>query len=100
MQGIETPGRQLLHEWMAADPKRTQSFIGKKLGVSQPGVGAWVRGVSRPDRRFRDALLALCGIPVEAWDTAEERAAHDELMQRAAEQPEERSATGTDGGAT
>jgi transcriptional regulator with XRE-family HTH domain len=61
---------------MAADPKiRTQGFIARQLGVSQPAVSGWLKGKPRPDDDRRALIAALTGgdISAEDWETSEER---------------------------
>lgn len=81
---IRTPGQKALRDWLDADPARSQGAIAKALGVSQPAVGYWVKGTSRPNAGLREALLALCGIPVADWELAEEREQRDAALARIA----------------
>lgn len=117
-RGIQSAGRAALVDWMDADKAtRGQTFVAKKVGVSQPAVRAWIRGDSRPEPHLRPALELLCGIPSEAWEIPEERQKREDAMARiraeAAAEDAERSGeehrsgdhgalagdTGTDGGA-
>jgi predicted transcriptional regulator len=67
---------------MDAEPKlRTQTAVAKLLGVTQPAVSSWLRGVSRPEPMYRDALQGLAGIPQDSWELASERKRR-ELMRR------------------
>lgn len=81
-QGILTDGRAQLVEWMAAAEGRTQGFVARKLGISQPAVRNWIQGTSRPENPYRDALEALCGIPPKAWELPEEREKRDQALAR------------------
>lgn len=74
--GLETEGRRLLVQWLAApsDPPRSQSSLSRQLGLNQSAVSQWVRGLSRPDAHMRDVLELVCGIPARAWQTSAEQA--------------------------
>lgn len=60
----------------------SQSDVGRKLGVSQPTVSAWVSGRTRPEPHLRDALQALTGIPVSEWEQPEEREQRNAAIER------------------
>lgn len=83
--GIQSLGRDLLIKWMASGTGRSQGYIAKKLGVSQPAVRNWVVGTSRPEPHFRDALQALCGIPPSAWELEVERQQRETALHNIAE---------------
>lgn len=81
---IKTEGQRAFIDWMAADPARSQGSVARALGVSQPAVGYWAKGTSRPQPQFRAALKALCGIEEGAWELAEERQQRDDALARIA----------------
>jgi transcriptional regulator with XRE-family HTH domain len=81
---IRTPGQQALIDWLKAEPGRSQGSVATALGVSQPAVGYWVKGTSRPEAAKRAALFALCGIPESDWETNEERQQRAEALARIA----------------
>lgn len=81
---IRTPGQQALIDWLKAGPGRSQGTVATALGVSQPAVGYWVKGTSRPEGPKRAALFALCGIPETDWELAEERQKRDDALARIA----------------
>jgi DNA-binding transcriptional regulator YdaS (Cro superfamily) len=81
-----------LARWQAAGPRRQrgQSAIARALGVSQPAVSAWLKGVSRPEGYLRrEALEELTGGAVKAadWTTPEERRQGKVLLARLAGEP-------------
>lgn len=81
MADVTTPGRDALVAWMAANPKeRTQGYIARVLGVSQPAVGAWVHGRSRPDAHYREPIEQLTGIKPEDWELPEEAARRERAL--------------------
>ncbi len=82
---IRTPGQQALIDWLKAEPGRSQGSVATALGVSQPAVGYWVKGTSRPESAKRAALLALCGIPEADWETEEERRDRSDALARIAD---------------
>ena len=67
---VETRGRELLAAHLEST---TQTALAKRLGVAQPRISDWVSGACRPRDQPREMLLAVAGIPVDAWRTAEER---------------------------
>jgi transcriptional regulator with XRE-family HTH domain len=75
----EVRGRMLLRRWLDADPSRSQSWLARRLHVSQPSVTAWLNGDSRPEAHNREALALLTGIPAPAWMTDDEHAIVEEL---------------------
>lgn len=79
-----TEGQKLLRAWIAADPGRTQGSVARALKISQPAVGYWVKGTSRPEPMLRAALKVLCGIEESAWELPEERAKREATMAQAA----------------
>jgi hypothetical protein len=54
--------------------RRTQAWLATQLGVKQPIVSKWVRGLSRPEPHLRDAIEVLFPGRVLAadWRTDEE----------------------------
>lgn len=79
---VKTIGARLLRVWMSKDPKlRTQSYIARKLGVSQPSVSGWLRYLSRPETHHRISLRRLAKIPESSWITPQEM----RLMSRASD---------------
>lgn len=81
---IRTEGQRALLAWIASDPTRSQGTVARALGVSQPAVGYWCKGTSRPESPKRAALFALCGIPEADWELEEERKQRDEALGRIA----------------
>jgi transcriptional regulator with XRE-family HTH domain len=81
---IRTPGQRALIDWIAAAPNRSQGSVARALGISQPAVGYWVRGVSRPGPGLREALAALCGIAESDWELESERTQRAEALARIA----------------
>ena len=81
-----TVARARLAAWQAEDPKRrNQTEIAKALDVKASTVSRWVSGDARPDDgAMRTAIERLTGIPAVTWKTADERAADDALVARAA----------------
>ena len=59
-------GRHRLNEAMDR-AGLTQEALGRVLGVRQPNVSTWCRGIGCPSRRHREALEALLGIPRGSW---------------------------------
>jgi transcriptional regulator with XRE-family HTH domain len=94
VQGIETEGRRLLNAWFEADSDRNGARLAKIVGVSQPAVSMWRRGVWRPEQPHRDILFELCGIPQLSWELPEERERREKALANVAAL----GATGTDGG--
>lgn len=70
----DTPGRQKFEEWIAADASRSITQVATALGISQPAVSNWLRGVARPKHDYRLAIQRICAIPANDWDTDEDRA--------------------------
>lgn len=71
-----TRGRKLLLQWVSEDPAgRTQTAIGRALGVTQPSVADWMSGKSRPKPDQRVGLERLSGGAIErdSWMTPGER---------------------------
>ena len=81
---IRTLGQKALIDWLRAERGRSQGTVATALGVSQPAVGYWVKGTSRPEGAKRAALLALCGIPEADWETEDERRQRDAALARIA----------------
>lgn len=74
VETIETGGRRLLVEWLAADPEhRTKTLVATACGVSSSAVGQWCSGRVVPAHVYRPALSVLAGIPETAWVTDGER---------------------------
>lgn len=64
-----TMGRKLLVERIQSDPDWTQAKLAVSLDCKQPSVSAWIRGETRPDTHFRQAIERLMGIPMGTWLT-------------------------------
>lgn len=66
-----------------ADPDSglSQAKIAKRLGVTQPAVGGWLAGHTRPTAQSRAMLAQLFGIPESDWQTAEEVAQVEALRE-------------------
>jgi len=69
----ETRGKLALAEWLAAEAGRSETSLAATLGVTQPLIAMWLRGVARPASDLRVALERLCSIPQEDWLDTEER---------------------------
>jgi hypothetical protein len=74
----DTDGRQLLAKITSREPGKdppswSQKRIADALRISQPSVSGWVRGTSRPEPEYREALEHLLGVPRDAWLTSDER---------------------------
>jgi len=67
-----TIGRRLLRERMEERGVK-QTHLAAKLGIGQPSVSLWLRGVSRPEPHHREALEYLLDVPAESWLTEEEQ---------------------------
>lgn len=95
-EGIQTEGRKLLRDWFEGKlddgGKRPRSKLAELLGVSEPAIGYWLKGTSRPELHYRAAIEAICGIPATAWELSEERAKLADALERLA--AEERKAEG------
>lgn len=61
---------------------RSQNDLAGDLGVKQPSVSVWLRGLARPEPHLRAALELLAGIPVADWDTEDERALVERVRAR------------------
>ena len=81
-------GAELLRRWLD-EQNLSQTEAAAVLGVTQPAVSQWTRGVSRPDPHLRRAIAAITAIPETSWETADERA----QVERAVNAARERSAT-------
>lgn len=93
----QTDALRRLMKWMSRDPKRTQAWLARQLGVSAPSVHAWMKGQTRPEPHLRKALRELASIPEESWWNDDERKAFAATMKRAdAPDPPRPSRTGTD----
>jgi transcriptional regulator with XRE-family HTH domain len=77
MQGI-TEGHKKLRAWLEAEG-RSQSALGRKLGVSQTAVALWVKPGHRPSYLHRAALEKLGVCPATDWETKAERKKREEL---------------------
>lgn len=87
-----TAGQKRLKTWLSADKKsRSQAALARLLGVTQPAVSQWLRGVSRPEMPHRVAIEHLTGIHADEWLSKGETRALAGAIQRI-----DRS-TGTDG---
>lgn len=82
--GLHTEGRRLLCLWLD-DPGRSQAKFAAALGVGQPSVSLWVRGISRPEPHLREAIEIVAGIQRDAWTTSDERDAIEGVRARAGE---------------
>ena len=51
-----------------ARTSKTHEEIAKLVGVSRVAVSHWVAGTKKPAMERRSKLLALFGIPVDAWE--------------------------------
>lgn len=82
MATTDTPGRAALSAYLSdpAHPERSQSALAKMLGINQSSISGWVRGTARPEPHLRTALQFLAGIRAETWDTAEERALIERVL--------------------
>lgn len=92
---IETPARTKLVEWAAGHKRRTQTWIARCCGVSQPAVRGWFDGTSRPEPHLRKVIEALTGGEVREsdWELLEEAQHRANALERIRlETP-----TGTDG---
>ena len=69
---VLTEGQRLFDEFMAVNDL-TLAAVSEVLGVSEPTVMNWRRGLSRPLSEFHRAKIeAYMGIPQNAWRTPEE----------------------------
>ena len=82
---LRTKGRASLARWMEQGPRRErgQTAIGRVVGVKQPAVGQWLRGITRPEAQHRIPLQTLTGIPSGDWDLPEEKEALEAALDRA-----------------
>jgi transcriptional regulator with XRE-family HTH domain len=92
----ETRGRALLRAFLDEDPARSQRWLAVLLGIEQPSVSAWLRGLSRPEPHLRDALAQIARIPAQEWETPGERRQRIRSVERAERVPG-LLATGTEG---
>ena len=65
-----TRGARLLLEWMAEDKRRTQKWLGSRIGEHQTNVSAWIIGRAIPIAAAI-AIRVETGVPVEAWAVEE-----------------------------
>lgn len=71
---VLTEGQRLFDGFMTANDL-TLAAVGQVLGVSEPTVMNWRKGLSRPLSEFHRAKIeAYMGIPRDAWHTPEETA--------------------------
>jgi len=67
----------MLKDWLVAGKKhgRSQQWLARLLGTSQPTVFRWITGENRPDVHFRFALQYLTKgkIKMADWFYEEER---------------------------
>lgn len=69
----DTRARVALSEWLASDPKRSQTALAARLHVEQPLISQWLKGTARPGPKLRAAVEAICCIPQGDWLDASER---------------------------
>ena len=69
-----TAGAEALETWCVAEAGRTQKTLATRLRVNQNTVWQWIRGVHRPRISLRKRIAAVTHIPIEAWDTPDEKA--------------------------
>lgn len=69
----DTRARVALAEWLASDPKRTQTSLADRLRVEQPLISQWLKGTARPGPKLRAAIEGVCGIAQNDWLDASER---------------------------
>lgn len=74
-----TRGAASLKAFLADHDDWNQAKLAGFLGISQPSVSSWIRGVTRPEPHLREAVEILTGIPAKDWDTDGERALVDRL---------------------
>lgn len=80
-----TDGWRRLTEWLQeldaeTGRERSQTQLGKMLGVSQPAVRGWALRLSRPSEGpLRDAVCRITGSSPADWETSDERTRRDEL---------------------
>lgn len=66
-------GCVLFRAYLERDDALGQRELAAKLGTTAGTIYFWKVGFRRPGPEFRDALLRLCGIPLNAWKTPAER---------------------------
>lgn len=75
-----TTGSELLDEHLRiAGPGRVAE-LARLLGVSDQAIWTWRRGKRTPGEEFWEPLRVLCGIPTDAWLSADERARRARLQ--------------------
>lgn len=83
---IDTMGRRELMRWLegsgSGGAKRSQAQLARLCGVSAVAVHAWTAGKARPEAHLRRALERVAGIDALAWDTDDERAAIESIVER------------------
>lgn len=79
MQGL-TDGHRKLRAWLK-EKGRSQSALGRTLGVSQTAVALWVKAGHRPAHLHRTALEKLGVCLVTDWETKAERQKREALEQ-------------------
>lgn len=77
MQGL-TDGHKKLRAWLKEEG-RSQSALGRRLGVSQTAVALWVKAGHRPSPLYRVALEKLGVCPASDWETKSERQKREAL---------------------
>ena len=79
MQGT-TEGHRKLRAWLK-EKGRSQSALGRTLGVSQTAVALWVKPGHRPSPLYRAALEKIGVCAATAWETKEEKQKREALDQ-------------------
>jgi transcriptional regulator with XRE-family HTH domain len=92
MRTFPSPARQQLMTWLSA-PDRSQEKLADLLEIGQSTVSLWTREHTRPEYHHRVLLQMICGIPVDDWMTADERA----KISRITHSLKELASTGTEG---
>lgn len=80
-ENVATEGRRKLIAWMRR-AHLTQVGLALRLGVAQASVSRWLSGQARPSAYDRETLRAATAIPIDAWDTSEERAKRRSLQKK------------------
>jgi len=78
--GSLTPGARMLTEALERGPSQVR--VAELLGVSQPLISDWRRGMKRPNGDQRFLLRVLFGIPVDAWRMLDEQQRIAEAVRR------------------
>lgn len=73
-----TDGHKKLRAWLKGKG-RSQSALGRTLGVSQTAVALWVKAGHRPSPLYRAALEKIGVCPATDWETKVERLKREAL---------------------